>query len=168
MNPTRCRTRGCDVEKLVARGLCSRCYSREYHAGRITPQLPLGHHSLSEIDRDLAVAVCAICGPTQIRVRKAPRGSECITKAANRRSKQERAAGRAYRKYGLTFDEYQSMVEQANGRCQICATESALVVDHDHATSEVRGLLCHACNVALGFMSDDPARLMSAAAYLIR
>ncbi len=66
-------------------------------------------------------------------------------------------------RYGMTPDEYDAFLEQP---CAICGGE-AEVVDHDHATGEVRGPLCGNCNKSLGLMRDDPDRLVSAAAYLL-
>lgn len=40
------------------------------------------------------------------------------------------------------------------------------VVDHDHVTGKVRGLLCRQCNSALGFAGDNPERLERLARYL--
>jgi hypothetical protein len=40
-----------------------------------------------------------------------------------------------------------------------------LCVDHDHKTGEVRALLCSACNVALGRLNEDPARIRALADY---
>ena len=40
------------------------------------------------------------------------------------------------------------------------------VIDHDHETGKVRGLLCHECNTALGKFGDDPAILLRAVDYL--
>jgi hypothetical protein len=34
-----------------------------------------------------------------------------------------------------------------------------MAVDHDHKTNKVRALLCHACNVSLGAMEEDPKRI---------
>jgi hypothetical protein len=79
--------------------------------------------------------------------------------------------------YALSEADYQALLILQNSVCAIChcpetRTHSAktdpLVVDHDHTTGKVRGLLCHRCNTALGLMKDDVARLLSAVAYLKR
>lgn len=36
-----------------------------------------------------------------------------------------------------------------NKRCAVCEKEEFLVIDHDHETGEVRGLLCRGCNKKL-------------------
>lgn len=45
-------------------------------------------------------------------------------------------------------------------------SSGALVVDHDHTTGKVRGLLCHNCNRALGLLQDNKSYLQSAINYL--
>ena len=41
-----------------------------------------------------------------------------------------------------------------------------MCVDHDHATGEIRGLLCVNCNSAIGKLRDDPILLQRATCYL--
>lgn len=50
---------------------------------------------------------------------------------------------------------FEAMYFEQDGKCAIpvCRRE-AKVVDHDHVTGIVRGLLCQGCNVALGFLED--------------
>jgi hypothetical protein len=74
--------------------------------------------------------------------------------------------------YGMTVDQYDAMFKAQNGRCMICKrTEGGgrsgrMVVDHDHATLIVRGLLCSPCNTMLGLANDDQTILASAISYL--
>lgn len=79
------------------------------------------------------------------------------------------------RLYGLVPADYDALYEAQKGLCAICRhPETAmargkvlrLAVDHDPDTGRVRGLLCGACNRAIGMMRHDPARLRAAVAYL--
>lgn len=73
------------------------------------------------------------------------------------------------RKYGLTAEEYDGLLDVADGRCPICRKETRkLVVDHDHTTGKVRGLICAGCNTGLGFFEDSVDSLTNAILYLER
>jgi hypothetical protein len=76
---------------------------------------------------------------------------------------EEIKAQKRRRKYG-DFP-YEEMLAEQQGRCAICGKATTLVIDHDHQTGEVRSLLCTNCNVGLGYFSDSPELLSSAAAY---
>lgn len=73
-------------------------------------------------------------------------------------------------KFGITLDEYQAINDRQGGVCAICgqpcASGNRLVVDHDHATGKVRGLLCSLHNRSIGAFGDDPEMLIAAAEYL--
>lgn len=79
------------------------------------------------------------------------------------------------RKYRITDDEYQRLLDAQDHRCSICEQPETqmirgktlpLSVDHDHETGKVRGLLCSKCNATLGFVKDDPNHLFAAIQYL--
>lgn len=71
---------------------------------------------------------------------------------------------------GITIDEYNTMFDQPRGLCAICGCRlgegQQTSVDHDHDTGKVRALLCHLCNVGLGFFRDSPEFLSKAVEYL--
>lgn len=80
------------------------------------------------------------------------------------------------KKYGLTRESFQALLEQQRGCCAVCRGEfqeawTGFVnlyprVDHNHATGHVRGLLCHDCNVAIGHVGESVERLRAMIAYL--
>jgi hypothetical protein len=74
--------------------------------------------------------------------------------------------------YGISLIEFNTILKNQGNVCKICgATKSGgrsgkFVVDHDHKTGKIRGLLCHRCNTALGNFYDDRSILASAILYL--
>lgn len=78
------------------------------------------------------------------------------------------------REYGLTIEEFNSMLSNQKGLCKLCGkaerhrTKKKLSIDHCHITGKVRGLLCHRCNVFLGLIGEDVAVLNNAIEYLAR
>lgn len=77
-------------------------------------------------------------------------------------------------KFGITIEHYYSMLDSQAGRCAICRTmtpgryKNFFCVDHDHATGEIRGLLCDSCNIGLSKFRDDTNVVLRAALYLAR
>jgi uncharacterized Zn ribbon protein len=94
------------------------------------------------------------------------------------RKKKERQWGTdaCFARYGITQKEYDELYQAQNGRCAVCGREHSgaiqsgkrkrMYIDHDHTTGKVRGLLCSNCNIALGFVHDDPELLTKLAEYL--
>ena len=76
------------------------------------------------------------------------------------------------RNYGLTFEEFDSMLSKQDNCCAICkgkepyGRHKRFTVDHNHKTGEVRGLLCNRCNTALGLVEDNIHTLKSMIQYL--
>ena len=74
--------------------------------------------------------------------------------------------------YGMTVEEYDTLLAMQNIRCAICEAKprkARLAVDHNHKTGEVRGLLCSRCNhKLLGSAKESPELLRRAALYLER
>jgi len=73
-------------------------------------------------------------------------------------------------KFGLSPAAFKALADEQGGKCAICRTTplaiTALVIDHNHTTDEVRGLLCNACNTGIGLLKDNPKVLQAAVAYL--
>jgi hypothetical protein len=74
--------------------------------------------------------------------------------------------------YGITREEYRTMVKRQKGRCAICEKKfrrrRERGLDHCHYCQFVRGLLCTSCNLGIGYFKDQPDLLRRAAKYLKR
>jgi hypothetical protein len=87
-----------------------------------------------------------------------------------------------FRKYdlvknnGMTQEEYVNLWAKQDGKCAICdrpdekigkrGYNTTLVVDHDHQTGQIRGILCRKCNSGLGMFEDSVESLRAAVQYL--
>lgn len=92
-------------------------------------------------------------------------------------TKRQKSSERLYKKYGITIDDYDNMYKFQNGLCKICSDHKkmigtgsnysdVLVIDHNHDTHKIRGLLCQRCNRSIGMMKDNIEILKSAIIYL--
>lgn len=94
---------------------------------------------------------------------------------------------RLNKRYGITIEEYESLLENQNFQCGVCkisledyknaknikserlTTRTVkFSVDHCHDSGRVRGLLCHKCNMGLGYFNDNPELTQAATNYLIK
>lgn len=81
------------------------------------------------------------------------------------------------RTYGLDADLLEAMMGRPDLRCENPGCQKPLqrrggprdvtpVIDHCHASGQVRGVLCTQCNIALGMLGDDPGRILGLHVYL--
>ena len=85
------------------------------------------------------------------------------------RSKKWRRDRHLRRKFGITEEEFQKILERQGGGCAICgskAKEINLQVDHCHRTGQIRGILCSRCNLGVGYFLDDGGLLAEASKYV--
>lgn len=96
------------------------------------------------------------------------------SKDKDRNAVREREVIRVHR---ITHEIYYGMVEKQKNLCAICKNPekrmgrngkdiTRLCIDHCHKTGKIRGLLCHACNTAIGKFKDRIDFLEAAIQYL--
>jgi len=124
--------------------------------------LPVGEFHRNKNTRDGRLHQCRSCRLGRTGVRRVP--------ADPHKTFRGNLAQR-----GMSVIDYRLMQLAQLDRCAICGEPETqtykgkvkrLAVDHDHATGEVRALLCSQCNRGLGMLGDNPERLRAAAAYL--
>ena len=71
-------------------------------------------------------------------------------------------------RYRLTLDQYHAKAESQDFLCALCQEVEPQVVDHNHKTGAVRGLLCRTCNTGFGQFKESLDLLDRAKAYAVR
>lgn len=79
------------------------------------------------------------------------------------RTPESRFRSKIKNRYGLTVEQYEKMLKDCDGKCQICGgkfvEEKILHIDHCHKSGAVRGLLCQQCNSAEGLLKTPEVAL---------
>lgn len=107
-----------------------------------------------------------------LKSKESPKAKASREKYRNKPETKERIRNyRLLRDYGITSENYELLLASQKYQCAGCGTHQAeltlsLCVDHDHATGEVRGLLCGSCNRALGLVKDNTQTLTNLIRYL--
>lgn len=153
-----------------ANGLCAQCKACVKKKNDVYRKTAAG--KASEYRRNHSPAAIA---------RKAKYAATDKRKAASKRYDQGEKRYPVYRrselkrKYGMTIEQFDEMLESQGGACAICGQEEThvslgrvmpLSVDHDHDTGAIRELLCSRCNKMLGMAGDRCELLFAAIGYL--
>ena len=114
---------------------------------------------------------CKSCGKTHLRnakhLKQQTRSRECDNYRSPNWSGLERQDAHLRRKYGITQNEFNALIDFQDNKCAICGDKlDKINIDHNHQTDEVRGLLCSGCNTGLGHLGDDIDGLEKALYYL--
>jgi hypothetical protein len=122
---------------------------------------------------------CTGCNTDRVRKRRVadPEANRAKVAAWRKANPRYAQAESLRRNYGMTLEEYDALFEAQSGVCATCRQPETRIygrtgricnlhVDHDHETGKVRGLLCHRCNMALGYALDNAATLRALADYV--
>lgn len=168
---------------------CKSCVHEQYNARPTVEPAMHGYQKCRDCERTLHVTAfpkhkrykngrhsyCLDCHAARARKYRAE-NSELV-------AERKRTIGKSAelrRHYGITLEQFESMLEEQGGVCAICGMTPDengrhLCVDHDHSCCSgrkrscgkcIRGLLCMNCNRAIGWLNDDPALADRAAKYL--
>lgn len=118
---------------VLAKHLCRACYDRALRA------------------RDAAYAQRQRESCKRWREANRDRVNETRRKRHSKRAPEEKTHTHTHvqKTYDLTPEQYAEALARG---CRLCESQDKLRVDHCHETQRVRGILCHPCNVRLGFV----------------
>lgn len=114
---------------------------------------------------------CSIC--TNIRARENHR--KIRAKGAENWDEHRKAyRNRYYKKtYGITLEDFEKIFKDQGCKCAICLCDLDIDLeskkahlDHNHATGQIRQILCVRCNKGIGYLQEDLIIMESAIEYL--
>lgn len=162
MPSRRRRSRNTFLSKIVMTKVCTRCNQEK-------PESEF-YRNYKTVDKK--ASQCKKCTYEVHKIWQKAHSEQLAEQALARyhaNPEEQRRKSRKYL-YGVSQEQYESLLQQQSGVCAICKLECKchprLSVDHCHASDKIRGLLCHACNLGLGNFKDSPVLLLEALKYL--
>ena len=105
------------------------------------------------------------CKPCRVKL-----NGESFRKMGKKRCKTTQKDYKLRSKYDITLSDFHKQMEFQNNVCAICKgqfeSERKTHVDHCHSTGKIRGILCSACNHALGMFKDNVETMQTALDYI--
>lgn len=142
--------------------------------------LRLSNLTVPNLGIEKTCPACNMIKPLQSFHRNSQRASmrssyckECTKTMAATTHRKTIARSKRIEAYNITVEEHELLKQQQENCCKICGVSAdqvrykTLVIDHNHVTGAVRGLLCPKCNAAIGLLKDDPKIVLLAAKYLL-
>lgn len=86
-----------------------------------------------------------------------------------RNNKEKLRALRIKKDYGISVEEYNSLIVGAGTLCPICRKSFGEIppcIDHDHSTGKIRGVICRRCNLGIGLFKESIDAFLNAVEYL--
>lgn len=172
-----CAVEDCE-SKVRSNGLCNSHYFRLRRHGSL--ELP---KTKREILVEQGQSHCPKCGLVKSIVEFSKDNAtafgvaiyckSCNKQAGKLRYRDHKAKFQAYdlnKKFGLTVEQFQNLLDSQGGVCEICKSgfkpNKRPGVDHCHKTGKIRGILCDLCNKGIGHMRDSEEFLTAAAQYI--
>jgi hypothetical protein len=64
------------------------------------------------------------------------------------------------KEYGISLQDREVIMKEQDGKCAVCGDilikeGNKTCLDHNHITGKIRGIVCHNCNCALGYIKDN-------------
>jgi hypothetical protein len=122
---------------------------------------------MSQNVRRTNTKTCCVCGQTKTENGKnfyaGPTCGACYQKRYKLENPEKYRDTKLRHLYGLSLIEFNKKLAAQSHKCEICGTSENkaasgkvhnFVVDHNHETGKVRGLLCHNCNKNVGAVEN--------------
>lgn len=120
-------------------------------------------------------AYCKDCRNEKTRIRKLTdldflKKANKYRKAWNKSNPDKAENYKLRHRYGIDASEFRAMLDTQDNKCKICKLlfdgKVRPLIDHNHQTGKVRGLLCLHCNSAVGYIKENFDTALNVAKYI--
>lgn len=130
-------------------------------------------HRISDVDSEARTGTCAVCGPNVPLYRINNRTAGVVSWRCRKSSTTTAAyvTKKGEHRIRVSPADRELLLDASGATCGVCGktvTSETMRPDHEHGTLRFRGVLCHRCNLGLGYFDDSLESLRKAVSYLER